>query len=88
MQSSNNMPDSVAAVTTALPKTKANDFFKKWRQRRDKDLKPWADKEMLDASREVLEELGFPVLKNEASVKVSRGPCARAQISYFQSHLV
>jgi hypothetical protein len=56
------------------PKNKADEFFKKWRQRRDKDLKPCADKEMVDATREVLEELGFPLLRNEAGVEVPRGP--------------
>jgi hypothetical protein len=54
------------------PKNKADDFFKKWRQRK------WADKEMVDATRENLEELGFPLLRNEAGVEVPRGSFAYA----------
>jgi hypothetical protein len=57
------------------PKNKADEFFKKWR-RQKKDGKPWADKEMVDVTREVLEELGFPLLRNEAGVEVPRGPFA------------
>jgi hypothetical protein len=65
----------VADTTTTYPKIKADDFFKKWRQRRDKDGKPWADSQMSEVTREVLEELGFPPLRNEVGVETPRGLC-------------
>jgi hypothetical protein len=68
--------EAISATTVTCPKNKADELFKKWRQRRDKDLKPWADEQMSDATQEVLEELGFPPLRNEAGVEVPRGTCA------------
>jgi hypothetical protein len=65
----------LADTTTTCPKNKADEFFKKWRQRRDKDGKPWADDQMSDATREILEELGFPPLRNEAGAEVPKGLC-------------
>ncbi len=62
----------MTATTTTLTKSMADEFFKRWR-RQKKNSEPWADDQMQDVTREVLEELGFPPLKNEAGNEVPRG---------------
>ena len=68
-----------------FPKNKADGFFKKWRQRRDKDGQPCADGQMSEVTREALEELGFPPLRSEAGVEQPRGlcPCDDTPINLF-----
>ena len=62
----------MTATTTTLTKSMADEFFKRWRRRRI-NSEPWGDDQMQDVTREILEELGFPPLKNEAGNEVPRG---------------
>jgi hypothetical protein len=72
-------------TTLTFPKHKADEFFKHWRQRKDKNGEPWADKQMGDANREVLEELGFPPLTNQAGQEFPRGSCTHSETIKLQS---
>jgi hypothetical protein len=78
----------VTATTTTLTKSMADEFFKRWRRRRDKNTwgntEPWADGQMQDVTREVLEELGFPPLKNEAGNEVPRGLYTNPSITKYK----
>lgn len=74
----------MTATTTTLTKSMADEFFKRWRRRRDKTNEPWADGQMQDVTREVLEELGFPPLKNEAGNEVPRGLYTNPSITKYK----
>jgi hypothetical protein len=61
-------------------KKKADEFFKRWRQRRDTDGNPWADAQMSVATFDDLEEMGFEPVKNDAGRDVFRGLCCCVKV--------
>jgi hypothetical protein len=62
------------AVTTLFSPSKADDFFKLWRQRKDNAGMPFGDDKMYEMSdvkqHEKLEEMGFPPLNKEGNASV------------------
>ena len=60
------------AVTTLFSRSKADEFFKLWRQFKDDAGRPYGDDQMYfeteKSQSEKLEELGFPEQKKNASV--------------------
>jgi hypothetical protein len=69
--------NAFSATLNTFSKAMADEFFKRWRQRKNKNDKPWGDDEMLEAcdfdKRQILEDLGFPPLANEKGVECPRG---------------
>jgi|LauGreDrversion4_2_1035121.scaffolds.fasta_scaffold887593_2 hypothetical protein len=63
---------SFAGSSTIFPKNRADEFFKRWRQRKTTDNLPWGDAQLDDANHEILEEMGFPPLFKEGK-EVPRG---------------
>ena len=65
------------AVTTLFSPSKADEFFKLWRQRKDDTGRPFGDDKMFDmseyAQHEKLEEMGFPPLHDDKGQVQPRG---------------
>ncbi len=65
------------ATTSTVTQSKADEFFKLWRQRRDDAGKPFSDDQMLYLSEfdqhEKLQEMGFPPLLGEKGQITPKG---------------